>query len=750
MRKKRSWHWAVAAAFAACSAVFAENVLAQQTCQVPDPLDCALVRAGLSRSTLGISPRAWWVNYPRNVPHKLDLFDDLLARPVDIVPFARTLAKVVNEDLSPEALSAAAKPGWGPPLEGWRSVSDLVRMVKGLRSSATQAFPNLRAEEIPIDKAIIALYRAMREPTKFHMGPLPAGGPLVVQPDLEAELARRAASLPPAVSGILGKLVVNAADAHRWATLAFRNVTMEERLQVSRRLDPAQDIYVASGLDYEHVYQFDDVARKWDEASLWYAAIKATQALDDARHALEALPPDVLRRAQSFDWKTPLGWVRVRGTESDTIDATDAMIVVDLGGKDRWSGSVGASSPTQLVSLALDLTGDDTYEGDGYTQGAGIAGIGILLDAKGNDRYEAGHYAQGVGQLGFGALIDLQGDDTRHAGYVAQGAGTFLGVGLLIDAAGNDVNEILADGQGYGGPGSVGILADRSGDDVYRAASDVRQNGRRLYGSETNASSNAQGFATGKAAGYASGHSWAGGLGALIDISGKDQYSAGSWSQGAGYWFGTGLLYDGSGNDRYSTEGLFTQAAGAHYGVGALIDDGGNDSHAVRGSSGLAFGHDLSVALFVDTGGDDEYTLTPLDKKSTDVFGLGSSVTRSIALFIEEGGNDSYHWPQESKALGFAASANRYLAAEDGTGAVTKFGSEPDPAEGLNWLPPYFAYTESTGLFLDAGGKDFYSGRSLDDRSWGDSADSLNGRVHNMGIGMDVPGGRVDWRPIAR
>ena len=116
--------------------------------------------------------------------------------------------------------------------------------------------------------------------------------------------------------------------------------------------------------------------------SLWYSAEKCVQAVDHARIALakvENVPPF------AFDWRTPWGWIRIRGSGNDQIDGTDALLVVDLGGDDRYTGGVAASTANRLIGLALDCAGNDQYESSGPAQGTGLSGIGILLDAAGNE-----------------------------------------------------------------------------------------------------------------------------------------------------------------------------------------------------------------------------------------------------------------------------------------------------------------------------------------------------------------------------
>jgi hypothetical protein len=685
-----------------------------------DPLDAALERAGMRRADLGWTPQGWWTHYPRDNWHQLSHVEDLTREPLLLVPFTRTLAQGVREFL--------AKDG-----SGSYELYDLVhvavdRRYGGIRGGGAGYFPAPAAASL--DESILELYRYSGEPTRFVTQNVE-----VSQPDLAAEIKARSAQLPPEVSRILGRLVLDLVEAHRWAALAFRDVTLEQHVAIGRPLD--YGLETIDGLQYGHVHVLDDVARSWDEGSLWYAGLKCVDALERARVALEklSLPPRALDSLR-FDWQTPLGWIRVRGTSADVIDASESLLIVDLGGNDTWRGPAGASSPTRLLGLALDMSGNDVYDGDENTQGAGVAGVGILLDAAGNDRYGAKRYAQGVGQFGLGALIDLGGDDLYRAAHAAQGSAPFVGVAVLADANGDDRYEVLADGQGFGGPGAVAILADRAGSDTYRAEPDARQSGRRSYNPDSlYSSSSAQGVGVGRYYGHAAAHSWAGGLGALIDIEGRDTYLAGNWAQAMGYWFGTGIMYDGSGSDHYEAGGGSTQSAASHFGIAALIDDGGDDVHLLHEGRGFASAHDFSVALFLANGGSDRYT------SGKWICAMACSLNRSTAMFIDVEGNDVYRGASGTRP-GFAEYNARLLANPDGTA--------PDVHP---WtLMNYFAYVSSLGLFLDVGGADGYWGGPENGDSWGDRPGSENWRARNIGVGMDVPSGTIDWsaRPQAK
>ena len=756
-----------------------------------DALDEALGQVGLRRADLGWRPKGWWPRFPADIPYKLRSFDSLFAEPLDTVVYARSLARSARVHLDPITLNDELPRGIG---HLFMAVHDLGVDPKfgGLRGYSA----NLTAPETPLDVAILAVHRAAGRPTTFV-----TFGEESPYPLLATELAERVEVIPPQARPVLGRLVLNLIDAHLWAELAFRNVDMKKRMVVAGRFNLGEE--QVDALDY--CPEVDDVARAWDEASLWYAGEKCVQALDDARRALAALGEDASGGARptepgedasggarptelgepgpptppagatdsteartspaalsvapprtvpfAFDWETPWGWIRIRGGGDDVVDGTDAWLIVDLGGDDRYTGGVAASTAQRPIGVLLDMGGNDRYESGRVTsqrsrgaasgmgedppasvemapqspapgspaQGAGLCGIGLLLDAAGDDIYEASRYAQGVGQFGLGACIDLGGRDRYSLGYSGQGCGYF-GIGLLLDSAGDDQYILHADGQGFGGVGGVGVLADRSGDDAYTAVRDAKITGRPSYHSseESVAVSNAQGCAMGRRGDGADGHSWAGGLGVLLDSEGHDRYTSGNWSMGTGYWFGIGLLHDGGGNDEYRGA-VWSQATGAHFCIGALIDEGGDDLHIAEATSNnsLAFAHDFTVALLVNIGGNDIYDI----KKN----GLGYSINRSVAALIDVGGNDAYRGGEGNRP-GMAIFDEKFRT-RDG-------------------VTSYFADATSLALFLDVGGDDTYWSGHEDNAVWLDEPDSPNLAERNFSVGVDRPEGSVSFRPL--
>ena len=689
--------------------------------QGADVLDEALALAGLRRADLGWAPKGWWSRFPADIPYKLRAFDSLFDQPLDTITYARSLAEAAREHLAPEAINERLERGTTPL---YHAVHRLGVNPKfgGLRGYTT----NLTAEDTALDEAILALHRAAGRATHAFTFSMERPYPKPAE-----ELAERITLIPQQARPVLGKLVMNVIDAHRWADLAFRNVPGEKRIVVARRLNFGEEQVDA----FDYCPEVDDLARTWDEASLWYAGEKCVQALDDARLSLAELQEV---EPFAFNWETPWGWIRIRGGGDDLIDGTDALLIVDLGGNDRYTGEVAASNAARPIGLLLDCAGNDLYGATEPAQGAGLCGVGILIDAAGNDVYEASRYAQGVGQFGLGLCADLSGDDLYFVKYSGQGCGYF-GIGLLLDGNGRDQYRLFADGQGLGGVSGVGVLADRNGDDTYEAVRDAKITGRPSYHSpgEDISVSNAQGCAMGRRGDGADGHSWAGGLGALLDSQGDDQYVSGSWTMGTGYWFGTGILHDGGGDDQYRGV-CYSQGTGAHFCIGALIDEGGNDLHKAEATSNMCmgWGHDFVISLLVNIGGDDVY-----DVRGN---GLSYSINRSTTAVIDVGGDDRYIGKAGNRP-GMALFDERFRA----RGGVSD----------------YFADTTSLGLFLDIGGLDSYETHppaddavdetdtqsqrfgGANDDTWLDEADSGNVTERNFSIGVDRPAGDVNFRP---
>ena len=682
----------------ACSISFSQG-------ERSDALDEALGLVGMRRMDLGWTPKGWWPRYPE-VPYKLRAFDSLFSAPLDSIAFARHLGSTARTLLDPAQLDteqefssrnlfqAVQILGINPKFGGFRGYS-----------------ANLTAPEIGLVDAILKLTEAAHRPTRIV-----SFGRELPYPKPREELSEKVKMIPINVSRILGKLVLNVMDAHAWVELAFRKVDANDRLKAATRFDMGHEMIDA----YDYAPEFDDVARTMDEASLWFGALKCVQALDDARVELGKIDPKTIPPF-SFDWETPWGWIRVRGSGNDQIRGNDTLLLVDLGGDDTYTGDIAASTAQRSIGLLLDMAGNATYSSDGPAQGAGVCGVGVLIDREGNDEYNNHRYGQGVGQFGLGLCADLGGDDRYFNRFSGQGCGYF-GIGLLFDIAGTDHYTLYGEGQGLGGVNGVGVLADRSGNDRYTAVRDQNTTGRpSAYWPELGVGdSNAQGCGLGRRGDGSDGHSWAGGLGALLDGEGNDVYLSGNWSMGTGYWFGIGVLHDARGDDEYHGV-AYSQASGAHFCIGVMIDEDGNDKMLAEENShrSVAFAHDFSIGILLNVRGDDIYR--------GDSYCLAHANNRGLAMLMDLGGNDVYQTKEVARP-GF---------------------SFIDPAfRNRHGVSTYFADATSIGLFLDIGGRDTYWGDLKDNTQWLDPKDSTNWADRNFSVAVDRNEGQVDFTPV--
>jgi hypothetical protein len=255
-------------------------------------------------------------------------------------------------------------------------------------------------------------------------------------------------------------------------------------------------------------------------------------------------------------------------------------VLEDGGGDDRYqAGVLAQGSAVHGVGLLRDRAGRDTYElGQQGQAFAGTFGVGLLVDDGGSDRYLAGaaaadtdrhadrflSLAQGfsIGLRpfqggGLAALVDREGNDTYIADVFGQGAAYWYAAGFLLDGGGHDSYQVYQYGQGAGIHLAVGVMADAGGDDRY--------NGGTLT--------------------QAAAHDF--GVGLLFDRGGADFFVADTFSQGRAMNNGLALLLEGGGDDRYaardnaSCQGIGNEGGHRDYGcLGLLLDLGGRDQYS--------------------------------------------------------------------------------------------------------------------------------------------------------------------------
>ncbi|MBZ0136224.1 MAG: peptidyl-prolyl cis-trans isomerase [Planctomycetes bacterium] len=325
-------------------------------------------------------------------------------------------------------------------------------------------------------------------------------------------------------------------------------------------------------------------------------------------------------------WQSEWGRFVIGGTGPNTYEGDDFIGIIDLGGDDTYRGRVACGIGLEgraPISFVLDLSGDDRYLGEDFTQGFGFLGVGILHDlGGGDDVYKSRFCAQGCGLCGYGELYDDGGDDTYTSDSGAQGAGVF-GYGHLIDRAGNDVYRGCRYVQGFAQVMGVGVLTDGDGNDLYYAG------GKYLHEPLFNDryQSLSQGFAIGNRYGETGG-----GVGMLLDEGdGNDVYQADIYGQGSSYWYSLGMLVDEGGNDTY-TLGQYGQGGGIHLSAGILVDLKGNDSYTNPHGVGLGGAHDWAVGWLIDREGDDLYQGN----------GQGQGLNFAVGIMMDCAGNDSH------------------------------------------------------------------------------------------------------------
>jgi hypothetical protein len=308
---------------------------------------------------------------------------------------------------------------------------------------------------------------------------------------------------------------------------------------------------------------------------------------------------------------------------SGTSIAVTSRIHIDLGGDDQVSWQ--RSPQWGETQVFLDFGGNDLYVDDRRAIAAGQGSAGIFIDLAGNDQYLSQANALGFGLVGCGVLWDVAGNDSYRGAQFSQGVGC-LGLGFLIDGNGNDRYDASSYGQAVGLPSGLGALIDGGGDDVYLCT------GRdgSPYGDAGEYAGWGQGI------GFGFRQAAAGGVGALLDLGGRDHYRVGQFGLGCGYYYGIGVVWDHQGADHYECS-RYGLATAAHYAVGIVCDDQGDDSYdATRPAAVASLGGvwDLGVALFVDSAGDDLYR--------GDVYFLGAAAQTGYGLFWDKQGTDCY------------------------------------------------------------------------------------------------------------
>ncbi|MBN2083167.1 hypothetical protein JW859_13295 [bacterium] len=492
----------------------------------------------------------------------------------------------------------------------------------GLVGDALEPY-KLRAAELGEDALAVALSELTgQDPASYH--------------DTDMHLTGYD-GLPPAVRDAAAVFLFAVPDV-----LAYRELGLTEPV-LKLGLDP-QAVYTEV-LDYllndgeeqddalEKVLLLESLMDHVDWAALNTGATLATVAAQGLRDALTAADVDLGDGAFHFAADTPLGRVVLAGSDDDDYPADDYLLILDLAGAESYENCAANRDYHHPLSVTVDLGGLDSYFNEEQAPGAfgaGLFGYGLLIDTAGDDWYAAGSIAYGVGIFGSGLLADGAGNDAYHAKQLAQGAGIF-GTGLMIDNDGDDYYIVDVYGQGYGYTMGCGLLLDGKGNDQYIGSEAGEPNGGP-FGAERYIHF-AQGAAYGRRDDYGTGHSWAGGVGMLVDGGGDDEYHCEVYGQGTGYWYALGILVDKGGDD-YHHAGWYSLGSSPHMAVGVFQDDGGDDFYALKQMQSIGNGRDFSVGWFEDSAGNDHY--------QGGIMTLGVGDINGIGVFWDKAGDDVY------------------------------------------------------------------------------------------------------------
>jgi hypothetical protein len=387
----------------------------------------------------------------------------------------------------------------------------------------------------------------------------------------------------------------------------------------------------------ELIEQVKTVAGKMDRARLLAVAMRVAR-LSNAdfltslpkrlsrtprtKEKLEGFSADLVASAGS----SAEARVVLLGTGKTTVSGPAALII-DLGGDDEWQRAAVVDDAQMLVSVVLELNGNDRYAATTPGPAYAAGGVALLVDVRGKDQYVSARLGQSAAALGVAALLDLAGDDQYRAEDFSQGY-AFTGISYLLDRAGNDVYQAWAYAQGAGNGNGCSALADGEGDDRY-VANGVWPD---VYGDSGPGSFH--GASQGYSFGFRDGVLLPGGLATLADFGdGADYYESGNFSQGGAYFWGFGLMFDGGGDDE--NHGFrYSQGFGVHQAAGMRWDAGGNDSYFTQCAANCGAAWDEGVGWLLDESGDDRYEVGGL--------ALGGTANTAVAILMDGGGDDHY------------------------------------------------------------------------------------------------------------
>ncbi len=509
---------------------------------------------------------------------------------------------------------------------------------------------------------------------------------------------------PRSIETLIDRMAAQIIRAQSLVDAAFSGLSQEEKAKLLKIFPWAMDDFIKNGnlsdRDWHLIatsaekIHIEDLLKGFcilsDLFSDGLLAMVPSLASEGAITALDSKEYPGLKGRFLMIRETPAGLMLV-GDRGPNVYAHNASLIIDLGGDDLYLNNAGApeheihkrrvSGIRHPIGIVIDFEGNDRYINPGFAAlASGFFGVGVILDKGGDDFYSGGQLSLGGAFFGMGCLMDMAGNDTYVSTEGGQGS-AYFGAAFLYDLKGDDVYRGGASVQGFGGPMGLGKLLDLRGHDRYRAG--------WKHGSSYGTKEIYQGLSQGVGWGFR--RQAPGGIGILHDLTGKDTYEGGNFSQGTGYYFGLGVLRDDSGDDVYRGS-RYCQGSAAHGAAGALLDLAGNDSYlgSIAANQGAAW--DLSVACLVDDCGNDRYRAGDLS--------LGAGAQNGMGMFFDGDGRDRYESPKSS--LGF--SGNLSYGGGRGAGNMGIFldvGGDKDDFTVKNRGNNRFAVQGNMGIFLD-------------------------------------------------
>ncbi|MBN1592321.1 MAG: hypothetical protein JW941_03605, partial [Candidatus Coatesbacteria bacterium] len=214
------------------------------------------------------------------------------------------------------------------------------------------------------------------------------------------------------------------------------------------------------------------------------------------------------------------------------------------------------------------------------------------------------------------------------------------------------------------------------------------------------------------------GRSMAGGIGALIEGDGDDDYYGHVYSQGCAYWWSLGICEERGGNDTYRCL-WYSLGSAPHMAIGCMTDLYGDDRYNVDDRDAVtqyqACARDTSIGIFIDGMGDDQY----FHRNRC----AGTGDLNSIALFWDRYGNDLYDTYLAGPYISDPPYGSAYFYEDSGTirdeiktvglfldtqgldtfniDPVDYEGTKPNCADNWNWGHNTGPYLWGNGLDID-------------------------------------------------